>query len=51
MIAGGEGWDALEAFEAPAIDGEPDLRRWSRSLIVGRAEADALVSGLGRPSA
>jgi myo-inositol-1(or 4)-monophosphatase len=51
MIAGGEGWNALDAFEAPAVDdGEPDLRRWSRSLIVGRAEADALVSGLGKLS-
>jgi myo-inositol-1(or 4)-monophosphatase len=51
MIASRKGWDALEAFEAPAADdGEPDLRRWSRSLIVGHAEADALVSGLGKLS-
>jgi len=51
MIAGGKGWDALEAFEAPAADdGEPDLRRWSRSIIIGHAEADALVSGLGKLS-
>jgi myo-inositol-1(or 4)-monophosphatase len=49
MVAGGKGWNALDAFEAPALDdGEPDLRRWSRSLIVGRAEADALISGLGK---
>ncbi len=52
MIAGSDGWNALEAFEAPAVDGEePDLRRWSRSLIVGRVEAEALISGMGKPSA
>jgi myo-inositol-1(or 4)-monophosphatase len=50
MVAGGEGWAPLDKFEAPERgDGAPDLRHWSRSLILGRVEGDVLVSGLGQP--
>jgi myo-inositol-1(or 4)-monophosphatase len=49
MVAGGEGWSPLEKFEAPdRVDGAPDLRHWSRSLILGRVDGDTLVSGLGQ---
>lgn len=49
MVAGGKGWSPLEKFEAPDRgDGGPDLRHWSRSLILGRVDGDALVSGLGQ---
>jgi myo-inositol-1(or 4)-monophosphatase len=52
MVAGGEGWAPLDKFEAPKRgDGPPDLRHWSRSLILGRVEGDVLVSGLGQPVA
>jgi myo-inositol-1(or 4)-monophosphatase len=52
MVAGGEGWAPLDKFEAPERgSGVPDLRHWSRSLILGRVEGDALVSGLGQPVA
>jgi myo-inositol-1(or 4)-monophosphatase len=50
MMAGGDGWAPLEKFEAPDRgEGAPDLRYWSRSLILGRVDGDTLVSGLGQP--
>ncbi len=41
----GKGWSVLDRFEAPEAGG--DLGRWKQALIVGNADEEALLAGLG----
>jgi myo-inositol-1(or 4)-monophosphatase len=49
LARGEDGWEPFERFEAKAHSdgGQADLRHWRRPLIIGRADAAALLAGAG----